>query len=45
MAITVVERFKQVSMYVLSAGTKMVAAVQRCFAFRKRCDWTISFQV
>ena len=32
-------------MYVLSAGTKMVAAVQRCFVFRKRWDWTISFQV
>ena len=25
-------------------GQKMVAAVQRCFVFRKRCDWTISFQ-
>ena len=30
MAITVVERFKQESMYGLSAGTKMVAAAQRC---------------
>ena len=26
-------------------GQKMVAAVQRCLVFRKRCDWTISFQV
>jgi len=26
-------------------GQKMVAAVQRCFVFRKRCDRTISFKV
>ena len=45
MAITVVERFKQESMYGLSAGTKMVAAAQRCFVFRKRCDLFSSVSV